>query len=99
MSGRSNGPNGLKRWRRGAQDAPVEAGERKLTEGAGMKTFQIWFVNEDVLIVQAEKAAVVENVASFYNGDSMVAAFSFEQILGFADLESIVDADEADEDE
>ena len=55
-----------------------------------MKTFQIWFMNEDVLIIQAEKANAADNLAMFYVGEEMVAAFSFEQILGFCGMDSIV---------
>jgi hypothetical protein len=55
-----------------------------------MKTYQIWFVNEEVLIVQAEKTNASDNLATFYVGDEMVAAFSFDQILGFCNMESIV---------
>ena len=55
-----------------------------------MKTYQVWFMNEDVLIIQAEKATASDNLAMFYMGEEMVAAFSFEQILGFCNMESIV---------
>jgi hypothetical protein len=62
-----------------------------------MKTYQIWFVNEDVLLVQAEKTNASDNLATFYVGHEMVAAFSFDQILGFCNIESIVEADEEPE--
>lgn len=65
-----------------------------------MKTYQVWFVNEDVLLVQAEKTNAAENLATFYVGETMVAAFSFDQILGFCDMDSIVGGDdEADEED
>jgi hypothetical protein len=64
-----------------------------------MKTYQLWFVNEDVLIVQAEKADASENLARFFVGEEMVAAFSFEQVLGFCNMDSIIEAEEdGDED-
>lgn len=59
-----------------------------------MKTYQVWFVNEEVLLIQAEKKAASENLATFYVGEEMVAAFSFEQILGFSAVDSIVGDDE-----
>ena len=60
-----------------------------------MKIYQVWFMNnEDTLIVQAEKANASDNLATFYVGDEMVAAFSFEQILGFCNMESIVEGED-----
>ena len=64
-----------------------------------MKTFQVWFVNEDVLLIQADKTSAADNLATFYVGDEMVAAFSFDQILGFCSMESIVGGDEEIDDE
>lgn len=55
-----------------------------------MKTYQIWFVNEEVLLITAEKAHAADNVATFYVGDEIVAAFSFDQILGFANTDTIL---------
>ena len=64
-----------------------------------MKTYQVWFVNEDVLLVQAEKTNAADNLATFYVGEEMVAAFSFDQILGFCNMEAIIGAeDELEED-
>ena len=59
-----------------------------------MKTYQVWFVNEDVLLVTADKTNAADNLATFYVGDEMVAAFSFDQILGFCNLESIVEGED-----
>jgi hypothetical protein len=65
-----------------------------------MKTYQVWFVNEDVLLVQAEKTNASDNLATFYVGEEMVAAFSFDQILGFSSVDSIVgDDDDLDDEE
>ena len=63
-----------------------------------MKVYQVWFVNEDVLLIQAEKANASDNTAQFFVGEEMVAAFSFDQILGFCNFESIV-ADEEESEE
>ena len=59
-----------------------------------MKTFQIWFVNEEVLLIQAEKTHASDNLAAFYVGDDLIAAFSFDQILGFCNIESIVEGED-----
>ena len=64
-----------------------------------MKTYQIWFVNEDVLLVQAEKAHAADNLAMFYLGNKMVAAFSFDQILGFSSMDAIVAGEDEEEEE
>ena len=64
-----------------------------------MKTYQIWFINEDVLMLQADAASAADNVATFYHGDELVAAFSFDQILGFANIDAIAEAEEDSEDE
>lgn len=61
-----------------------------------MKTYQIWFVNEEVLLIQAEKANAADGMATFLAGDDIVAAFSFEQILGFCNIEAIVEGDDSD---
>ena len=61
-----------------------------------MKTYQIWFVNEEVLLIQAEKANAADGLATFYAGADIVAAFSFEQILGFCNIEGIVEGDDSD---
>jgi hypothetical protein len=62
-----------------------------------MKTFQVWFVNEEVLLIQAEKSNAADNIASFYVGHELVAAFSFDQILGFSSLEAIVEGEDEPE--
>lgn len=62
-----------------------------------MKTYQVWFVNEEVLLIAAEKTNAADNLATFYVGDELVAAFSFEQILGFCNVDSI--AEENDDSE
>ena len=64
-----------------------------------MKTYQVWFVNEDVLLLQAEKTNAADNLATFYVGDEMVAAFSFDQILGFCSMDAIMAEDTEDEEE
>lgn len=65
-----------------------------------MKAYQVWFVNEDVLLVQAEKTHAGDNLATFFVGDEMVAAFSFDQILGFCSMDAILGGDdEMEEDE
>ena len=61
-----------------------------------MKTYQIWFVNEEVLLIQAEKANAADGMATFHMGVDIVAAFSFEQILGFCNIEAIVEGDDSD---
>jgi hypothetical protein len=63
-----------------------------------MKTFQIWFINDDVLMIQAQSATATDNVARFFVGDDLVAAFSCDQILGFANIEAIAEADDDSED-
>lgn len=63
-----------------------------------MKTYQVWFVNEEVLVLQAEKATAGDGLATFFVADDVVAAFSFEQILGFCNTEAIISEDD-DEDE
>ena len=62
-----------------------------------MKTYQIWFVNEEVLLIQAEGAHVGNNLATFHVGDELIAAFSFEQILGFCSVNSIVGGEDDEE--
>jgi hypothetical protein len=64
-----------------------------------MKTFQIWFINEDVLMIQAQSADASDNIARFTNGDDLVAAFSFDQILGFAEINAIAEAEDDGGDE
>jgi hypothetical protein len=64
-----------------------------------MKTYQIWFINEDVLMITADTASAADNVASFYAGEELVAAFSFDQILGFANIDAIAEAEEDPEEE
>ncbi len=63
-----------------------------------MKTYQVWFVNEEVLLIQAEKTNASDNLATFFVGDEMIAAFSFDQILGFCNMDSIA-GDDAELDE
>ena len=64
-----------------------------------MNTYQIWFVNEDVLLVQAETTNASDNIARFYVGDELVAAFSFDQILGFCNMDSIAEGEDEVDDE
>jgi len=63
-----------------------------------MKTFQVWFINDDVLMITAEKASAADNLARFFIGDELVAAFSCDQILGFANIDAIAEAEDDSED-
>lgn len=55
-------------------------------------------MNEEVLLIQAEKTNASDNLATFFVGDEMIAAFSFDQILGFCNMDSIA-GDDAELDE
>jgi len=63
-----------------------------------VKTYQIWFINEEVLLIQAEKSYAADNLATFIIGDELVAAFSFDQILGFCNVECIAESEEDGDD-
>jgi len=62
-----------------------------------MKTYQIWFINEEVLLIQAEHANTNGSLAAFHVGDELIAAFSFEQILGFCSVDNILESEDEEE--
>ncbi len=64
-----------------------------------MKTFQLWFINEDVLMITADTATAADNLARFFVDDQLVAAFSFDQILGFSNVDAIAEAEEDEAEE